>query len=45
MTGPDLAAALAGILLGLGMILAMWWVGSSEETSWDDAHERRNGDR
>ncbi len=44
MTGPDLAAALAGILLGLGMVIAMWRVGS-DETSWDDAHEPRNGDR
>ncbi len=44
MTGPDLAAALAGILLGLGMVIAMWWTGS-EDTTWDDARERRNGDR
>ncbi len=44
MTGPDLAAVLAGVLIAMGFVVAIWGVGSAD-TSWDDAHERRNGDR
>ncbi len=44
MTGPDVAAVLVGVLLATIVVFSIWLVGNAD-TPWDDAHERRNGDR